>query len=74
MESAISGVVSAEVCGVRFFLGCFASPTQRHLKSIEDECLFTYGHLRISFPHWESHSKIAIDLRNVQKSTANSLS
>jgi hypothetical protein len=66
MESAMSGVVSVEVCGACFRLGRFASPTQTHSRSIEDECLFTCEHLRISIRHRGRHSATATNSHNVQ--------
>ena len=30
----------------------FCSPTERHLRSSEDGCLFTYGHLGVSVRDW----------------------
>jgi hypothetical protein len=52
MESAMSGVFSAEVYGACFRLGRFASPTQAHPRGIGDVRLFTYEHLRISIRCW----------------------
>jgi hypothetical protein len=53
MGFVISGVFSAEECGDILRLGRFASPTQAHLRSTEDECLCTYEHLRISIRQWD---------------------
>ena len=39
-------------------------PTQAHPRSIEDECLFTYEHLRISIRHCGRHS---VDCNNFPK-------
>jgi hypothetical protein len=66
MGSVISGIFSAEECGEILRLGRFASPTQAHLRSTEDECLCTYEHLRISIRQCGRDHAIAIAFQNVQ--------
>jgi hypothetical protein len=64
MESAISGVFSAEVHGADFASAVLFPHTQAHPRSIDGACLFTYEHLRISFRHRGRRPAIAITFGN----------